>query len=129
VHSQAASAGQTDWPQIAALYLGLELLLPTNPVRLSRAVAVAEAYGAQRGLGLMRSLDEEHQLGTDPLVRQRFLAARAHLRERVGEDRAAALDYRRAAELTANQAEQDYLHERAAACEADPEVDPPGQRG
>ena len=49
VHANAASPEQTDWPQIAALYLWLEQLTPTAPVRLSRVVAVAHAYGPARG--------------------------------------------------------------------------------
>ena len=49
VHANAASPERTDWPQIAALYCGCEQLTPTAPVRLSRVVAVAHAYGPARG--------------------------------------------------------------------------------
>ncbi|MGH3705345.1 MAG: RNA polymerase sigma factor, partial [Agromyces sp.] len=68
VHVEAVSDDETDWPQIAALYLGLEQLEPTAPVRLSRVVAVAHAYGVQRGLALLDDLDRAHGLSVDPLV-------------------------------------------------------------
>ncbi|MEK8225890.1 DUF6596 domain-containing protein [Oerskovia sp. M15] len=45
VHATAASDADTDWPQIAALYLWLERLAPTGPVRLARVVAVSRAFG------------------------------------------------------------------------------------
>ena len=50
LHNGAPSYAETDWPQIAALYAWLEQLTPTPPVRLSRAVAVAMAYGPRRGI-------------------------------------------------------------------------------
>ncbi|MFD0559986.1 RNA polymerase ECF family sigma subunit [Stackebrandtia endophytica] len=113
VHAQAVADG-TDWRQIAVLYLWLERLTPTNPVRLSRVVAVARAFGAQRGQALLEQLDTEHGLATDPLVRQRFLAVRGHLHEELDRPDLAARDYREAAALTANEAERRYLLDRAA---------------
>ena len=71
VHAAAASPDQTDWPQIAALYLWLERLSPTAPVRLSRVVAVAHAYGPARGLALLDDLNRRHRLDEEPLTRQR----------------------------------------------------------
>ena len=62
VHAAAASPEQTDWPQIAALYLWLERLSPTAPVRLSRVVAVAQAYGPDRALALLDDLNRRYQL-------------------------------------------------------------------
>lgn len=53
MHAAAASSERTDWPQIAALYLWLERLAPSAPVRLSRVVAVPRAYGPTRGLALL----------------------------------------------------------------------------
>jgi predicted RNA polymerase sigma factor len=40
----ASSAAETDRAQIAALYLWLDRLTPSGPVRLSRVVAVSKAY-------------------------------------------------------------------------------------
>ncbi|WP_326560531.1 RNA polymerase sigma factor [Micromonospora sp. NBC_01796] len=113
VHAAAASPDQTDWPQIAALYLGLERLSPTAPVRLSRVVAVAHAYGPARGLALLHDLNRSHHLDENPLTRQRERAIRAHLLEMTGDTTCAAARFREAAALTQNQVEQRYLQRRA----------------
>ncbi|WP_328476264.1 sigma-70 family RNA polymerase sigma factor [Actinoplanes sp. NBC_00393] len=112
-HAAAAVPESTDWPQIAALYLWLERLTPTGPVRLSRVVAVAKAYGPARGLALLNDLNAHFHLDAEPLTRQREHAVRAHLLEMTGARQEAAELYRRAAELTGNQAEQRYLLARA----------------
>jgi RNA polymerase sigma-70 factor (ECF subfamily) len=46
-----------DWPQIAALYGELARLTRSPVVELNRAVAVAEAEGAERGIALVDRLD------------------------------------------------------------------------
>ncbi|SCL73836.1 RNA polymerase sigma factor [Micromonospora peucetia] len=113
VHAAAASPESTDWPQIAALYLWLERLNPTAPVRLSRVVAVARAYGPVRGLALLDDLNRRFRLDREPLTRQRERAVRAHLREMTGDAADAATLYREAAILTDNQVERRYLLHRA----------------
>jgi RNA polymerase sigma factor (sigma-70 family) len=112
VHANAPAPEQTDWPQIAALYLWLERLNPTAPVRLSRVVAVAKAYGPARGLSLLDDLNRRHRLDREPLTRQRERAVRAHLLHLTGDPAAAAL-YREAAALTGNEVERRYLLDRA----------------
>jgi RNA polymerase sigma factor (sigma-70 family) len=107
LHNEAPSYAETDWPQIAALYARLEQLTPTPPVRLSRAVAVAMAYGPRRGLALLDSLPK------DPLIRQRERAVRAHLLELDGNTQQAAELFREAAAVTDNLAERRYLEGRA----------------
>jgi RNA polymerase sigma factor (sigma-70 family) len=107
LHNGAPSYAETDWPQIAALYARLEQLTPTPPVRLSRAVAVAMAYGPRRGIALLDSLAD------DPLIRQRERAVRAHLLELDGNTQQAAELFREAATLTGNLAERRYLEGRA----------------
>jgi RNA polymerase sigma factor (sigma-70 family) len=107
VHNGAPSYAETDWTQIAALYAWLERLTPTPPVRLSRAVALAMAYGPRRGLALLDNL------GDDPLIRQRERAVRAHLLELDGDPVQAANLYREAAALTQNLTERRYLAQRA----------------
>ncbi|MEU3170050.1 DUF6596 domain-containing protein [Streptosporangium sp. NPDC006930] len=113
VHAAATSPQQTDWPQIAALYLWLERLTPTPPVRLSRVVAVAKAYGPPRGLALLDDLNRRFRLDRDPLIRQRERAVRAHLLQMTGNVGDAARLYREAASLTGNQIERRYLLGRA----------------
>ncbi|OUC77593.1 RNA polymerase sigma factor [Gordonia lacunae] len=112
-HVQAARAEDTDWPQIAALYLWLERLQPTAPVRLSRAVAVAQAFGPRRGLAVLEQLDRDHGLTNNPLVAQRAHAVRAHLLDRLGDHARADEYFRAAAELTDNETERRYLLRRA----------------
>jgi RNA polymerase sigma factor (sigma-70 family) len=109
IHAQSSSAAETDWPQIAALYLWLERLAPTAPIRLSRVVAVSKAFGPQRALALLDALD----LAEDPLVRHRAAAVRAHLLESTGKAAEARAAYLVAAELTANEVERRYLLTRA----------------
>ena len=53
VHSDAATAADTDWGQIVALYDQLLALAPTPVVALNRAVAVAEVDGPAAGLALV----------------------------------------------------------------------------
>ncbi len=113
VHAAAPAPERTDWVQIAVLYLWLERLSPTAPVRLSRVVAVAKAYGPARGLALLDDLDRRFGLGRDPLTRQREHAVRAHLLEMTGEAEGAAALYREAASLTGNQVERRFLLDRA----------------
>jgi len=68
VHSEAAAAEETDWPQIAALYRGLERLVPSPVVRLNMAVAHAMADGPDAGLKLMDELGLGEQLAEYPPV-------------------------------------------------------------
>jgi RNA polymerase sigma factor (sigma-70 family) len=113
VHASAAAAGETDWKQIAALYLGLEHVEPSGPVMLSRVVAVAQAYGPARASSLFEQLDRENRLLENPLTRQRAHAIRAHLREAAGDATAARDDFLAAAEMTQNEPEVRYLVRKA----------------
>lgn len=113
VHVNAATAADTDWPQIAALYLWLERLEPTGVVRLSRVVAVSRAFGARRGLALLDELDRKHALSSDPLTASRARIVRAHLLDEVGEHAAARAGFAEAAASSANEVEKRYLEERA----------------
>lgn len=113
LHAAAAAPEHTDWPQIAMLYLWLERLTPTAPVRLSRVVAVAQAFGPARGLALLDDLNRRHGLDQDPLTRQRERAVRAHLVQMTGDTAGATALYREAATLTGNQVERRYLLDEA----------------
>ncbi|HEX3775140.1 MAG TPA: DUF6596 domain-containing protein [Polyangiaceae bacterium] len=105
LHDEAARAGDTDWPQIAALYSVLARMSDNPMVLLNRAVAVAMAHGADQGLALLAQLDR------DPRIKDhyRLAAVRAHLLERSGEITAALAHYEAAAEKTASIPERDYL--------------------
>jgi RNA polymerase sigma-70 factor, ECF subfamily len=104
VHSDAATAADTDWRQILALYDQLMALAPSPVAALNRAVAVAEVEGPQAALGVVDGL---------PLERYHlFHAIRADLLRRLGRDEDAALAYDAAIALAGNAAEQAFLRRR-----------------
>jgi RNA polymerase sigma-70 factor (ECF subfamily) len=106
VHSDAATAAQTDWGQVVALYDQLYALMPTPVVALNRAVAVAEVAGPQAALALADDLDlPEYHL---------YHATRADLLRRLGRPAEAAAAYESAIGLARNQAEREFLRTRAA---------------
>ena len=98
--------GETDWPQIAALYDELARLEPTPIVELNRAVAVAMAHGPEFGLELVERIDlpEYHLLH----------AARADLLRRLDRHPEAADAYRAALALEMNAADRTFLERRLA---------------
>ncbi|MFF0392860.1 RNA polymerase sigma factor [Kitasatospora sp. NPDC004615] len=113
-HADAATAAETDWPQVHALYLVLERIAPNPMVTLNRAIALAETEGPAAGLALLAALDEDGRLAGH----HRLLSVRAHLLERSGDLAGAFAHYRRAAKATASLAEQRHLEFRAARARA-----------
>ncbi|SEG91572.1 RNA polymerase, sigma subunit, ECF family [Actinacidiphila yanglinensis] len=108
-HADAATAEETDWQQVHALYLILERIAPNPMVTLNRAIALAETDGPRAGLDLLSTLDGDQRID----AHHRLLSVRAHLREKAGDSAGAHEDYRRAARSTASLAEQRYLESRA----------------
>src|SRR5438552_5274402 len=106
LHARAPRPEDTDWPQIAGLYEALGRMTPTPVVALNRAVAIAMADGADRGLPLVDALADD--LDGYHL----FHAARADLLRRMDRREEAAGAYRRALELTSNATERAYLERR-----------------
>jgi RNA polymerase sigma factor (sigma-70 family) len=117
LHADAASAEETDWPQILAWYDDL-VALTENPVRqdpaavLGRAVAVGHVLGAAAGL---RETDRLRDVIGD---RHRWHAVRGHLHELDGGLPAAATAYAEAARRATNVAEHDHLVRQAARARA-----------
>jgi RNA polymerase sigma-70 factor (ECF subfamily) len=95
-----------DWPQIAALYGELARLTRSPVVELNRAVAVAEAEGAERGIALVDRLD----LGEY----QYFHSTRAELLRRLDRLDEARAAYARALALTTTGHERRFLQKRLA---------------
>jgi RNA polymerase sigma factor (sigma-70 family) len=122
LHDEAATAEQTDWPQILALYDVLTHVAPGPVVTLGRAVALAMVHGPKAGLALLGTLDtDDHMAHT-----HRLDAIRAHLLEQAGDPAAARECYLRAARATASLPEQRYLTHRAAQLQPrPPHADPP----
>ena len=108
VHAQAACAGETDWPQIVALYDVLLRMQPSPVVELNRAAAVAMAEGCAVGLRLLDGLEERGELRGYYLLP----AARADLLRRLGERAAAATAYREALGLVSHDVDRRFLAKR-----------------
>ncbi|MGI5289808.1 RNA polymerase sigma factor [Nonomuraea polychroma] len=109
VHDEAATAEETDWPQILALY-GVLSGVDDNPVvKLNQAVAVAMVHGPRAGLDLLERLTADERMTRH----HRLAAVRAHLLEMAGDAEAAVAGYREAARLTTSLPEQRYLEDRA----------------
>jgi RNA polymerase sigma-70 factor (ECF subfamily) len=104
VHSDAATAAETDWGQVLQLYDQLLAITPNAVVALNRAVAVAELQGPEAALAIVDALD----LGTYHL----FHATRAELLVRLHRYDEAARAYDRAIALANNVAEQAHLRQR-----------------
>ncbi|WP_276208138.1 RNA polymerase sigma factor [Streptomyces mangrovisoli] len=111
-HTGAATAADTDWADIAALYGELLRHVPTPVVRLNRAVAVGMAEGPQAGLDLVAELEREGDLAAYHLLP----ATRADLLRRLGRGQEAAQAYARALRLAENEAERRFLRRRLEEC-------------
>ena len=95
-----------DWRQIAALYGELARLTDSPVVELSRAVAIAEAEGAEAGLAIVERLGLE-----DYHYRH---STRGELLRRLGRTEEAREAYRRALALVHDEAERRLLERRLA---------------
>ncbi|GAA4573209.1 sigma factor-like helix-turn-helix DNA-binding protein [Micromonospora coerulea] len=115
VHAEAASAAETDWPQIVALYRLLARIAPNPMVTLNQAAAVAMVDGPRAGLALLAPLDADERTAGH----HRLAAVRAHLLELAGERPAARAAYLAAARGTTSLPERRYLEVRAARLAAD----------
>jgi RNA polymerase sigma factor (sigma-70 family) len=110
-HARARTAAETNWEQIAALYEALAQLTPSPIVELNRAVAVAMAFGPAAGLELIEKLMSEPSLKAYhllPSVRGDFLF-------KLGRYLEAEEEFQRAASLTQNAREREFLRGRAQA--------------
>ncbi|MEV0568692.1 RNA polymerase sigma factor [Dactylosporangium sp. NPDC050588] len=106
-HARAATAADTDWHRIAALYAELP---PSPVVELNRAVAVSMADGPAAGLAVLDPLLEEPSLRGYhllPTVRADFLL-------KLGRRDEARAELERAASMTRNERERALLLDRAS---------------
>lgn len=110
VHAEAASAEQTDWPQIIGLYDVLLRLSPSPVIELNRAAAVAMAVGAAEGLKLIDEIISRGELGQYHLAQ----AARADLLRRLGDVDNARQAYQLALDLAQQEPEMRFLRRRLA---------------
>jgi RNA polymerase sigma factor (sigma-70 family) len=111
-HARAATAADTDWVYITALYDELARLMPSPVVELNRAVAVAMAYGPAAGLELADQLAAQGSLASYHLLP----SVRGDLLAKLGRYEEARGEFERAATLTRNARESRLLLDRAATC-------------
>ncbi len=104
VHADAATAEQTDWRQILALYDQLAAIAPSPVVTLNRAVVVSELDGPAAALAELDrlELDRFHL----------FHAIRADLLRRLGRNAEAVTAYDAAIERADNETEREFLVRR-----------------
>ena len=101
VHTDAPTASDTDWSQVAALYDQLTRLDPSPIVALNRAIAVGQLDGAEVALTLVDRL---------PLTGYHaWHATRADLLRKLGRSDEAKEAYDAAIAATQNSAERAYL--------------------
>jgi len=108
VHCDAATAADTDWVEIAALY-DLLLRADASPVvELNRAVAIAMRDGPEAGLRLIEAL-----LARGELSRFRYAhSAKADLLRRLGRSAEARAAYELALQFTEQEAERRFIEGR-----------------
>jgi RNA polymerase sigma factor (sigma-70 family) len=109
-HARARTPDATDWVKIAALYDALAQLMPSPVVELNRAVAVAMAFGPAAALELVDALMSEPSLDGYHLLP----SVRGDLLAKLGRFDEAGAEFKRAANLTRNAREREFLLGRAA---------------
>ncbi len=114
LHDEAGTPADTDWAQIASLYVTLQRMAPSPVVELNLAAAVAMADGPAVGLAMMDGIAAGGELDSYPYLH----AARADLLRRLERWSEAAVAYRRALALTTNAPERAFLEGRLREVEA-----------
>jgi RNA polymerase sigma-70 factor (ECF subfamily) len=104
VHAGRARTGRTDWTAIAQFYQQLIRIAPTIGRQTGYAAAVAEANGAEQGLAVLETIDQDSVITYQP-----YWAVRAHLLQRLGRQVEAQQIYDRAIGLTEDPAIREFL--------------------
>lgn len=111
-HARAPRPEATDWARIAGLYDRLLAVMPSPVVALNRAIGHGMAFGPATQLRLLESVDAEGALRAyAPLP-----AAIGDALFRLGRHAEARAAFTRAAAMTRNARERDFLLRRAAEC-------------
>ena len=121
-HARAATAAETDWPRIVALYAELAQVAPSPVVELNRAIAVAMAEGPAAGLAIVDRLVSEPALKGYHLLP----TVRGDLLEKLGRREEARAAFEAAAALAGNRRERDLLRGRAEALAQPPNAEAGG---
>jgi RNA polymerase sigma factor (sigma-70 family) len=117
LHDDAASAEETDWPQILTWYDDL-VLLSDDPVRQDPAAVLARAVAVGHVIGPAAGLRETERLRAVLGERHRWHAVRGYLHELGGDLPAAAEAYAEPAHRATVVAERDHLVRQSARARA-----------
>ncbi|POA34350.1 MULTISPECIES: RNA polymerase sigma factor [unclassified Pseudomonas] len=108
VHAEAATAEQTDWPQIVGLYDVLLRVQPSPVIELNRAAALSRRDGPLAGLTLVEGILQRGELLDYHLAH----SARAEFCRQLGRVEEARAAYLRALELTRQAPERRFIERR-----------------
>ncbi len=109
-HARAATAHETNWQGIAALYAALVAVTGSPVVELNRAIALSKAYGPAAGLEVLDLLRHRPELRGYHLLP----SARGDLLAQLGRTDQAREEFERAAAMANNEQERAMLLRRAA---------------
>ena len=109
-HARAATAHETNWQGIAALYAALVAVTGSPVVELNRAIALSKAYGPAAGLEVLDVLRDRPELRGYHLLP----SARGDLLAQLGRTDQAREEFERAAAMADNEQERAMLLRRAA---------------
>ncbi len=113
-HAVAESYEATNWKRILFYYDSLVLINQSPSIALNRAVAVAMLKGPQAGIAALDEVKNLSQLKRYYLLPATF----GELYQRLGEREQAAVYYREALDLMANEAERRFLLRKLESCHA-----------
>jgi RNA polymerase sigma-70 factor (ECF subfamily) len=120
VHAEAATAQDTDWPQIVGLYDVLLRAVPSPVVELNRAAAISKRDGPLAGLVLVEAILQRGELQDYHLAH----SARAEFCRQLGRVEEARQAWGRALELTRLEPERRFIQDRLRALESLPAFKP-----
>jgi len=111
-HAAAPRVEQTDWRAIVSLYDRLMEIAPSPVVALSRAIAIGQRDGPERGVDALRAIAGLGRLSRYPF----HAAALGEMELRRGQPAAARAHFGAALALARNDAERRFLARRLERC-------------
>src|SRR5580692_8205037 len=112
MHTSAARSEDTDWKQIVSLYDMLMAIHPSPVIALSRAIAIAQLDGPDRGLQEIRVIHDLHRLSSYPF----YPATLGELELRRGNYPVAKAHFSTALSLARNPMERNFLQRLINTC-------------
>jgi len=108
IHCMAETYDQTNWREILKLYDLLFKVKPTPIVALNRAIAVGQAFGPEKGLIALNSIEDLEKLKDYPF----YPAALGEFHRLAGRSKEAAEYFNEARQLARNSSEVKFLERK-----------------